>query len=915
MQRHARGEQLCLGGHLDIPGEQHGADRRRRAEHRRAVVDLRAVVRVDVVGRVLRAEHVQGEGGPHEPDPGSHLHDPHARHGRLPPNPVERPPWLVDGADRHRTDRSATQRPGEAAHMVRMQVADQHHRQCRHPEPVQAGVHGPVIRPGVDEHRTSRPAGREHQCVTLPDIARHDGPAGWRPPRAQHPGGDQDQQEADDHCEEQRTDPAGAGEQHDRDDDRGEQPRSGRATRPRDDRPGHRCRPVRHRDEPAHRRAGEPGAPLRGGHGHRRQHRRQHAEHRRRRDRGRRDQVRDHGHQAHTAAQTREQRSRRQARRRGYREHLGDARRYAALPHPSHPPRHDHHKSRSREHRQAEPRVGRECRVGHQQPEHRRGERGHGRPLPADGEGQQHHGAHRGRPQHAGRRAGQHDEPEKCRGAQGGGHPRIGAQQAQEPQHRTGDDREIAARDGGQVAEPGRAEVVAQLHGQVARVAHREPWQQGGRRFGEDRRGAAEAVAQRARGGLPPGSGTDVARPAAHPQHRHREVAPGGRGEQALGGGRLPGEQIGPTVGRGDQQHPAATCPPPTRGLRRPQHRGHQHLRRTGPRADPGGAQFAGVVADDDVQGRRGALPCGGAHGVVAQHHRVRGDDQCRRERTTTGRDEHGAATEEATEQQATRQGGPDDPTDRPGVQAEQHDRPCGAGRGNQPQVRRPGGHGVGSGGHTRTSSRSCPSRRSPMPSTSRSWSTVAKRPLRVRHSTIRCAVTGPTPGRASSCSTVAAFRSSGPAGPLPPPAGRRHRPGVRRRGHPDRHLLAVAHLPREVHPAQVGVGEGTPGGLEHVRHPGPRRDAHQPGPPHLPGDGDHEGLGLDRGARPTARRQRSSSPARAGPSPVPPAAPPARRPPPRPPRRGPPPAPPRAPRADPGRSGRRARTSVATGR
>ena len=79
MQRHARGEQLCLGGHLDVPGEQHGADRRRRAEHRRAVVDLRAVVRVDVVGRMLRAEHVQGEGGPHEPDPGSHLHDPHAR--------------------------------------------------------------------------------------------------------------------------------------------------------------------------------------------------------------------------------------------------------------------------------------------------------------------------------------------------------------------------------------------------------------------------------------------------------------------------------------------------------------------------------------------------------------------------------------------------------------------------------------------------------------------------------------------------------------------------------------------------------------------------------------------------------------------------------------------------------------------
>ena len=495
--------------------------------------------------------------------------------------------------------------------MVCVQVADQHHRQCRHSEPVQAGVDGPVVRPGVDEHHPPRLPGREHQRVTLPDVARHDGPAGWRPTRTQHPGGDQNQQEADYHREEQRTDPAGAGEQHDRDDDRGEQPRSGRAARPRDDRPGHRRRPVRHRHEPAHRRAGEPGAPLCGRHRHRRQHRRQHAEHRRRRDRGRRDQVRDHGHQAHAAAQTREQRSRRQARRRGYREHLGDARRYSALPHPGHPPRHDQHECRSREHRQAEPRVGRECRVGDQQPEHRRGERGHGRPFPAECEGQQHHGAHRGRPQHAGRWTGEHDEAEKCRGAQRCGHPRIGAQQAQKPQHRAGDDREIAARDGGQVAEPGRTEVVAQLRRQVAGVAHREPRQQGGRRFGEDRRGAAEAVAQRARGGLPPGCATDVARPAAHPQHRYREVAPGGWGKQALGRDRLPGEQLGPALGRGDQQDPAAAGPPPTRGLRRTQHRGHQHLRRAGPRPTPEERSSRG--SSPTTTCRVAAAPCSAA--------------------------------------------------------------------------------------------------------------------------------------------------------------------------------------------------------------------------------------------------------------------------------------------------------------
>ncbi len=583
--------------------------------------------------------------------------------------------------------------------MVCVQVADQHHRQGRHPEPVQAGVDRPVVRPGVDEHRSPRLSGREHQRVTLADVARHDGPAGRRPTGTQHPGGHQDQQQADDHREEQRTDPAGAGEQPEGGDDCGEQPRPGEPGRPRDDRPGHRRRAVRHGHEPTHRRAGEPHAPVGGGHRHRRQHRRQHAEHRRRCDRGRRHQVRDHGHQAHVAAEAREQRSGRQARRRGYREHLGDTRRHPALPHPGHPPRHDEHECRGREHRKAEPRVRRKCRVRDQQPEHRRRERGHGRPFPAERERQQHHGSHRGRPQHAGRRAGEHDEAEQRRGAERRSDPWTGAQQAQKPQHRTDDDREVAPRHGGQVAEPGRAEVVAQLRRQGTGIAHREPRQQAGRGFGEDRRrGAAQAVAQRARGGLPPGCGTDVARPAARPQDRHREIAAGGRGQHAVRGDRLPGEQLGPAVGRGDHQHAAAPGPSPTPRLRRPQHRGHQYLRRTGPQADTGGAQLARVVADDDVQGRPRALPCGGAYGVIAQHHRVHGDDEGRREGTAACRDEHGAAAAEPAEQHTTRQGCPDDAADRPGVQAEQNDRPRGGSRGNQPQVRRPGRHGVGSG-------------------------------------------------------------------------------------------------------------------------------------------------------------------------------------------------------------------------
>ena len=138
--------------------------------------------------------------------------------------------------------------------------------------------------------------------------------------------------------------------------------------------------------------------------------------------------------------------------------------------------------------------------------------------------------------------------------------------------------------------------------------------------------------------------------------------------------------------------------------------------------------------------------------------------------------------------------------------------------------------------------------------------------------------------------------------------AGRRRRPGVRRRRHPDRHLLAVAHLPREVHPARSAPGSGPPPASSTSATRDPGGDAHQPRPPHLPGDGDDEASRGRPRSRPTARRQPSSSRAPAGPPPAPPAAPPARPRPPPPPRRRPPPAPARAPPAGRGRSGRRAR-------
>src|SRR4029077_11112937 len=45
------------------------------------------------------------------------------------------------------------------------------------------------------------------------------------------------------------------------------------------------------------------------------------------------------------------------------------------------------------------------------------------------------------------------------------------------------------------------------------------------------------------------------------------------------------------------------------------------------------------------------------------------------------------------------------------------------------------------------------------MPSTSASWSTLVNLPLASRQATMAAAVTGPTPGRASNCCTVAVFR------------------------------------------------------------------------------------------------------------------------------------------------------------
>jgi hypothetical protein len=208
VQRNAGREQLRLRGDLDVPAEQHRAGCRHRAEYDRAVVDLRPVVRVDLLGRVLRPEHLQGERGPREPGAERNLHDRDADDGRLPSDARQRRPGVVDRTDDDRPHRSSAQCTGQATDVVGVQVADHHERQGRDAEPAQAVVDRAVVGPGVDQHRPALLARGQDQCVALPDVAGDHHPSRRRPARAHDPRRHEDEEQPDDHREQQRADAA-----------------------------------------------------------------------------------------------------------------------------------------------------------------------------------------------------------------------------------------------------------------------------------------------------------------------------------------------------------------------------------------------------------------------------------------------------------------------------------------------------------------------------------------------------------------------------------------------------------------------------------------------------------------------------------------------------------------------------------
>ena len=381
------------------------------------------------------------------------------------------------------------------------------------------------------------------------------------------------------------------------------------------------------------------------------------------------------------------------------------------------PPRRQEHERGGGRHRQREPGVDGERGIGEQQHQHGGGERGQRGARAARPERHQRDRSHHGCPYHAGRGPGENHEAHQDRARHRSRQPRIGPEPPEAREHGTGQDRQIRPGHREQMGEPGGAEVVVDLLGEGAGVADGQTGQQPGLGGRERARGGPQARAQPTGGGLPPGRSVDVARCSPHPQHRDREVAALGWGEQTLCRDALTGQQPLPALGGREQQHPAPGVPAPRTGGGGHQLGGHDHP--GGGRARlPRGAQGPRIVAQDDPEGRRRA-----PERLVVQrvrgHQEGVGRDRRSRPRPPCPRRRAGPATDAVGRRARRRRHATSAARDRPGAQAEQHHRPGGGCGRDQPEIN---GRALGGRAHqTVTRSRSCWNRRSPMPSISRS--------------------------------------------------------------------------------------------------------------------------------------------------------------------------------------------------
>jgi hypothetical protein len=677
-----------LGRELHVPGQQDPARRGGRADDDRRVVDRGAVLAVRGGGSRGRSEDVELEGRPAEPAPRGELDQTGPRGPRLPRDPADQALRLVGGPERDPADRPAAQRTRQPADVVRVQMGEDHERQGLHPEPAQAGVHGALLGPGVHHDRPTRLAGREDQCVSLPDVTGHRRPRLRRPSRADEPGGHEHESQAD---QDRQHDPARPPEPE-RDDERDQEPeqrdRADESGGPRQHPARDRRRPVPDQHQPADRRACRPGARRRHGRARRRHDRGRHPEDRRRCHRRHDEQVRQDPDQADLPAQPGDQRRRAERGGSGDREQLRESERDAAAVQRRRPSRSDQHQRRCGHDRQREAEVHRQGGVHHQEDENRRRERGDRAAPPTERQRQEDHQAHHRRPHDARRGPGEHHEPDDGERRGRGREPRVHPQKPEQPEHGRTDDRQVGARDGGEVGQARRAEVLLDLGRLGAGVADRETGQEARRRGGEDPRRGAQARPQRAGRGLPPGGGPDRGGRAADLQHRDREIRALCGGEEALRGHLLPGEQVPPARLRHEQQDPSAAAP-----LARARHGGlqlggHGQPRLPGDRA----AHRPGIVREDHPKGRRGPVLRGGSQRMSLhlprRHRRGQADREGAPGRGQDRRPDPAGRPQAHEDQEHRRAGAAGDPRSRPTEQGREDGRPRRQRRRDQPEVR-----------------------------------------------------------------------------------------------------------------------------------------------------------------------------------------------------------------------------------
>jgi hypothetical protein len=243
-----------------VTGEQHPDAALRGPHHQAQVVGLRAR------GRLVRVGGQHLEAG--RADAAALAGGEHGAFGTRPGDqPVQPGHAVIGGRQRpggHRADVTSGQRPGQTAHVVGVQVGDQHQREPAHPEPVQAAGHEGAVRTGVDEHALPRP-GRQHERVALPDVAGDDHRVRERPAARHLPDRPADHDDPEQCRQRQGPQPRPAQQRPGRTGhQQSEQHRAPGAGRPAGGTVGHRGGPLGDRHQPAHRPPGAPGQHVGG---------------------------------------------------------------------------------------------------------------------------------------------------------------------------------------------------------------------------------------------------------------------------------------------------------------------------------------------------------------------------------------------------------------------------------------------------------------------------------------------------------------------------------------------------------------------------------------------------------------------------------------------------------------------------